>query len=44
VAAAAFVVVSSVVSNPRNAVCGTLLIAAGVPAYLGWARLRRREG
>lgn len=37
VAAAVFVVVSSVVSNPRNALYGTLLIGAGVPAYLVWA-------
>ncbi len=40
VAAAAFVVVSSIVSNPRNALYGTLLIGAGVPAFLGWARRR----
>lgn len=40
VAAAAFVVLSSVVSNPRNAVYGTLLMAAGVPAFLFW---RSRE-
>ncbi len=38
VTAAAFVVVSSVVSNPRNALYGTLLIGAGVPAFLAWAR------
>jgi APA family basic amino acid/polyamine antiporter len=38
VAAALFVVASSVRSNPRNAVYGTLLIGAGVPAYLGWRR------
>jgi APA family basic amino acid/polyamine antiporter len=43
VAAAAFVVVSSVVSNPRNAVYGTLLIGAGVPAFVGWARGKRRD-
>jgi APA family basic amino acid/polyamine antiporter len=41
VLAACFVVYSSVVSNPRNAVYGTLLIGAGVPAFLGW---RRRSG
>jgi len=40
VAAAVFVVISSIVSNPRNAVYGTLLIGAGVPAFLGWARRR----
>ena len=38
VTAAAFVVLSSVVSNPRNALYGTLLIGAGEPAFLGWAR------
>lgn len=38
VVAAVFVVYSSVVSNPRNALYGTLLIAAGVPAFLGWRR------
>ena len=38
VAAACFVVYSSVVSNPRNAVYGTLLIGAGVPVFLGWRR------
>jgi APA family basic amino acid/polyamine antiporter len=30
---AAYVVVSSIVANPRNACIGVLLIAAGVPAY-----------
>ncbi|HSJ15918.1 MAG TPA: amino acid permease [Longimicrobiales bacterium] len=39
VLAAAYVVISSVVSNPRNALVGTLLIALGVPVY-GWARRR----
>lgn len=34
VAAAAFVVASSISSNPRNAVFGTILIFAGVPVYL----------
>jgi len=38
VAAAVFVVYSSVVSNPRNAIYGTLLIGAGIPAFLGWRR------
>jgi basic amino acid/polyamine antiporter, APA family len=41
VVAAAFVVVSSVVSNPKNAVYGTLLIGAGVPAFLAWVRRAR---
>ena len=38
VAAAIFVVASSVVSNPRNALYGTLLIGAGVPAFGAWRR------
>jgi APA family basic amino acid/polyamine antiporter len=38
VAAAIFVVASSVVSNPRNALYGTLLIGAGAPAFLAWRR------
>jgi len=38
VAAAAFVVVSSIVSNPRNAVYGTVLIGGGVPAFTVWRR------
>ncbi len=36
VAAAVFVVISSIVSNPRNALWGTLLIAAGAPAFTLW--------
>ncbi len=32
--AAAYVVASSVASNPRNALLGTLLIAAGLPVFL----------
>jgi APA family basic amino acid/polyamine antiporter len=40
VAAAAFAVVSTVVSNPRNAALGGVIIAAGVPAYLLWNRRR----
>ncbi len=36
VAAAAFVVVSSIVSNPGNALLGSGFIALGVPAYLFW--------
>jgi len=42
VAAAGFVVFSSIVSNPRNAVYGTLLILAGVPAFLFWRSRRAR--
>ena len=41
VVAAAYVVVSSVLANPRNAVYGTLLLLAGVPVFLFW---RRRSG
>jgi len=36
--AAAFVVVSSIVSNPRNAFYGTVLILAGVPVFYAWRR------
>lgn len=43
VAAALFVVYSSVLSNPRNAVYGTLLIGAGAPAFLAWSRRNRSE-
>ena len=38
VAAAAFVVFSSIASNPRNAVIGAGLIALGIPAFLYWRR------
>ena len=40
VAAAAFVVFSSIASNPRNAVIGAGLIALGIPAFLYWRRAR----
>ncbi len=36
VAAAAVVVISSIASNPENALFGSGLIAVGVPAYLFW--------
>jgi len=36
VVAAALVVVSSIASNPENALLGSGLIALGVPAYLFW--------
>src|SRR5882672_10902868 len=36
VLAAAFVVFSSIVSNPRNAAIGAGLIALGIPAFLYW--------
>lgn len=38
VLAAAYVVVSAVVSNPGNAAIGVLIIGAGVPAFLLWQR------
>jgi basic amino acid/polyamine antiporter, APA family len=41
IAAAVYVVVGSVVSNPMNALRGALLLAAGIPVYLHW---RRRAG
>ena len=42
VAAAVFVVVSSVLSNPTNALYGTLLLLAGVPVFLFWQRRAKR--
>ena len=41
VAAAIFVVASSVAANPRNALIGTGLLGLGVPAYWYWARAGR---
>ena len=41
VAAAAFVVVSSVLAAPRNALLGTGLVALGVPVYRYWSRSGR---
>jgi len=38
VAAAAYVVASSVAANPRNAMIGAGLLALGVPVYAWWAR------
>jgi APA family basic amino acid/polyamine antiporter len=38
VATAAFVVISAVWSNPRNALLGAVLIAAGIPAFIFWSR------
>jgi APA family basic amino acid/polyamine antiporter len=40
---AAYVVVSVIWSNPRNALLGALLIALGVPAFLFWRRQNRLE-
>ena len=42
VLAAAAVVVSSVLSNPRNAALGTVLIALGLPAYAYFKRTSTR--
>ena len=36
VLAAAYVVISAVLSNPRNAIIGAGLIALGIPAFLYW--------
>jgi APA family basic amino acid/polyamine antiporter len=41
--AAGYVVVGSIRSNPGNALRGTLLLAAGIPAFLLWAS-RRKTG
>jgi APA family basic amino acid/polyamine antiporter len=40
---AAYVVISAIWSNPRNALLGALLIALGVPAFLFWRRQSRLE-
>ncbi len=36
IVAAGYVVLGAVISNPRNAVLGTLLLVAGVPVYYVW--------
>jgi APA family basic amino acid/polyamine antiporter len=41
VLAAAYVVVSAIAANPRNAALGSVLIALGVPVYAYWARRAR---
>jgi APA family basic amino acid/polyamine antiporter len=38
VTVAAFVVASAIWSNPRNAMLGVVLIAAGIPAFFFWRR------
>jgi APA family basic amino acid/polyamine antiporter len=43
VAAAIFVVASSIAANPRNTVIGTGLLALGVPVYWYWARAGHRH-
>jgi basic amino acid/polyamine antiporter, APA family len=42
VLAAAFAVVSTVLSNPVNAAVGGGIILLGIPAYLGWRRAAQR--
>ncbi len=44
VAAAIFVVASSISANPRNTVIGTGLVALGVPVYWYWTRFGGRPG
>ena len=41
-AAAAYVVFGSITSNPRNALNGVLLLAAGIPVCLFWRRKSRQ--
>ncbi|MEO7458287.1 MAG: amino acid permease [Gemmatimonadaceae bacterium] len=42
VSAAAYVMLGSVASNPKNAAYGLLLLAAGVPVFLFWRASSRR--
>ena len=42
IAAAIYVVLGSIISNPGNALRGTLLLAAGVPVFLFWRRRAAR--
>jgi basic amino acid/polyamine antiporter, APA family len=42
--AAVYVLIGSVMSNPANAVRGTLLLAAGVPVFWFWRRRKARIG
>ncbi|WP_337172361.1 amino acid permease [Gemmatimonas aurantiaca] len=43
VAAAGYVVVGSILSNPGNALRGALLLALGLPVYAYWMRQRERD-
>ena len=43
VAAAGYVVVGSILSNPGNALRGALLLALGLPVYAYWMRQREHE-
>ena len=42
IAAAVYVVLGSIISNPANALRGTLLLSAGVPVFLFWRRRAAR--
>jgi len=42
IAAAVYVVLGSIISNPGNALRGTLLLAAGIPVFLFWRRRAAR--
>ena len=42
VTAAGFTVLSTVLSNPRNAALGGIIILAGIPAYYWWKRSREK--
>ena len=44
IAAAAYVVIGSVASNPRNAAIGTTLLLAGLPIFLLWHRGQSARG
>jgi APA family basic amino acid/polyamine antiporter len=41
VLACLYVVAGAIVSNPGNALRGTLLLLAGIPVFLWWSRRRR---
>jgi APA family basic amino acid/polyamine antiporter len=43
VVSSVFVVVSVVLSNPRNAMLGVVLMSIGVPAFLLWRRAPRQN-
>ena len=42
--AAVYVVAGSILSNPRNAAIGALLIAAGAPVFMFWTWMTRSRG
>lgn len=41
--AALYVVLGAIISNPTNALRGTLVLGAGIPVYAWWARARRKR-